>query len=182
MKNCELLLFHSTTKDGLKKIIKDGCLQPGMNGGWCDLEIKRIEREEAKVDKGRLIKEMEDYKEECKDFIFFGTDFHELEHEMPEGCNVILVVCLPKSMVLIPSRKVKRYIPFDEWDDVDGGEFRQVLVRDRIDIEYIVGCLEVIGERERFGNVGDVSFRVLRLDDDKTKVVDDKNIIVYIKS
>ena len=59
---CELLLFHSTTKENMKGIMKDG-LRPGMKGGWCDLWIKMLERESLPKEQFEEEKRgIEDYK------------------------------------------------------------------------------------------------------------------------
>lgn len=159
---CELLLFHSTTKDNLKGIMKEG-IKPGMPGGWCDLEIKRAEREEEKEVREKLLKDMQDYKEECKKNIFLSPDFHSLEGEMPEGSETIIATCLPKEKVFIPSRKLHRYVPFEEWEKISSSleeEYNQVIVKETISPRYIVGCLDVEGKREFGSDIGTTKFKI----------------------
>lgn len=160
---CELLLFHSTTKNNLKGIMKEG-IRPGMPGGWCDLEIKRIERDISSEEKEvteMQIKEMKAYKEECKENIFLSPNFHSLEGEMPEGSDTIIVTCLPKEKVFIPSRKLHRYVPFEEWEDIGSEEkYGQVIVKETISPRYIVGCLDVEGKREIGSNLGATKFKI----------------------
>ncbi len=159
---CELLLFHSTTKENLKGIMKEG-IKPGMRGGWCDLWIKMLEKdislskEEFEMQK----KEMEEYKEECKNVIFLSPDFHALEGEMPEGSETIIILCLPKEMVFIPSKKLHRYVPFEEWEKLSiDEEYLQVIVKETISPKYIVGCLDVEGKREVDSELGATKFNI----------------------
>lgn len=159
---CELLLFHSTTKDNLKGIMKEG-IKPGMPGGWCDLEIKRIEREEEKEVREKLLKDMQDYKEECKKNIFLSPDFHALEEEMPRGSETIIATCLPKEKVFIPSRKLHRYVPFEEWEKIERSleeEYNQVIAKETIPPRYIIGCLDVEGKREWGSDPGVTKFKI----------------------
>jgi hypothetical protein len=120
-----------------------------MAKGWCDLEIKRIERDahlEEKEVTEMQIKKMKAYKEECKENIFLSPDFHQLEEEMPEGSETIMVTCLPKKMVRIPSRKLGRFVPFEEWEDISDStkeKYTQVVVKGTIHPRHIVGCLDV---------------------------------------
>lgn len=158
---CELLLFHSTTKENLKGIMKDG-LRPGMKGGWCDLWIKMLEREELPQEQFEIQKrDIEDYKKECSEVIFLSPNFHDLESEMPEGSETILILCLPKRMVYIPSVKLKRYVLFEEWEELDTDEeYKQVIVKETIHPRYIIGYLDVKNPEERQigGNPGETTF------------------------
>lgn len=163
-KECELLLFHSTTKKNLQGIMKDG-IKPGMKGGWCDQWDKKLEKEipssieELKREKVFI----EEYRKECQEYIFLSTDFHSLEHEMPEESDTILIICLPKKKVIIPSRKLGRYVPFEEWEEISNSvneEYRQVLVKEIISPHYILGCLDVEGEREWGSDPGATRFRI----------------------
>lgn len=162
---CELLLFHSTTKDNLKGIMKEG-IKPGMKGGWCDLWIKKLEEEIPPLPKEQLEEEkrgIEGYKEECKKVIFLSPDFHALEGEMPEGSETIIILCLPKEMVFIPSTKLHRYVPFEEWEKLSiDEEYLQVIVKETISPKYIVGCLDVENPEERYigAPIGDTKFRI----------------------
>ena len=129
---CELLLFHSTTKENLKGIMIEG-LRPGMKGGWCDLWIKMMEKEIPPLSKEELEanrRQMEEYREECKEVIFLSPSFHDLESEMPEGSETILIICLPKKMVYISSTKLHKYVPFEEWEKLDiDEEYKQVIIK-----------------------------------------------------
>lgn len=161
---CELVLFHSTTKENLKGIMKDG-IKPGMKGGWCDLWIKQAEKEIPPLSKEEIEthkREMEEYKEECKENIFVTSDFHHLE-----GSEVILILCLPKKMVFVPSRSLQRLVPFEEWinlgDSVDD-DILQFIVKETIPPYYIIGYLEIENPEKRvpYGNTGGTTFRINR--------------------
>lgn len=156
---CDLLLFHSTTKENLKGIMKEG-IKPGMKGGWCDLWIKRLEID---LENKEMIKGIQEYKEECKHFIFLSPSFHALESEMPKGSDTILVVCIPKEIAYIPSRKLDRYITFEEWETTrdlkEKFEEQQIIVKETILPKYIIACLDVEGEKEWDGQ-GEYRFRI----------------------
>ena len=162
---CELLFFHSTTKENLKGIMIDG-IKPGMKGGLCDLWIKMLEKETPSLSKEELEvqkKDIEEYKKECKDVIFLSPDFHELESEMPIGSETIIILCLPKKMVYIPSVKLHRYVPFEEWEELDiDEEYKQVIVKETISPHYIVGYLHVENpeKRETGAPLGITKFRI----------------------
>lgn len=150
---CELLLFHSTTKENLKGIMKEG-IKPGMKGGWCDLWTR------AYGEEGKESVEM--YRKECQTNIFLSSSFHKLEEEMPEGSETIIAVCLPKRMVNIKD------IPFEKWEkthDPFKEKFEnvaQVAVKEIISPQYIVGCLDVENSEKRYpgSSVGDTKFRI----------------------
>lgn len=160
---CELLLFHSTTKENLKGIMKNG-IKPGKTGGWCDLEMKNIGRdEEDKELREKLVASIQDYKEECNTAIFLSPDFHHLEHEMPEGSETIIIVCIPKEKVLVHSYKLHRYVTFEEWEKMQGSTsepYMEVIVKEAIPPRYIIGCLDIEGKRERFSDPGDTKFKI----------------------
>jgi len=164
-KECELLLFHSTTKKNLQGIMKEG-IRPGMKGGWCDQWDKKLESEHSsKEELEREKKFIDEYRKECQEYIFFSTDFHSLEHEMPEESDIIIIVCLPKKMVIIPSRKLGRYVPFEEWEEIRSSvkeDYRQVLVKEIISPHYIIGCLDVF-EREWLSDLGKTRFRINKM-------------------
>ncbi len=67
-KECELILYHATTKENLKGILREG-IRPGMSGGWCDLAIKQAAEEFGFENNIDSIDGYEAYKQECKENI-----------------------------------------------------------------------------------------------------------------
>src|SRR3990167_5416183 len=108
-----------------------------------DFSQKSLSKEELEREK----KEIDEYKKECKELIFLSSSFHDLEEEMPPGSEIIIILCLPKRMVFIPSKKLKRYVPFEEWEEIQFGleeKYDQVIVKEIISPRYIIGYLDVI--------------------------------------
>ncbi len=162
---CELLLFHSTTKDNLRSIMKEG-IKPGMKGGWCDLWIKQLEKEIPPLTKEELEREkrgIDKYRKECQEYIFLSPDFHALEHETPEGSETIIILCIPKKIAYIPSLKLQRVIPFEEWEQIHdlSKEYNEVLVKETISPRYIIGCLDIdLKERVPYSLMGRTKFKI----------------------
>ncbi len=160
---CELLLFHSTTKDNLKGIMKEG-IKPGMKGGWCDLWIKQLGEDLPKEELEEEKMGIEPYRKECKENIFLSPSFHGLEEEMPEGSETIVVTCLPKEKVFMASRTLPRHIPFEEWEatrnPLEEKFTGQVAVKETIHPKYIVGCLDVEGKKELGTSIGETKFKI----------------------
>jgi hypothetical protein len=158
---CELLLFHSTTKNNLKVIMKEG-IKPGMKGGWCDLMIKKIgtmiEKQEVKKDAAeREISEIEDIRKMCQEDIFMSANIYNLERQMPEGTDTIIAACVPKKDAYIVG------IPFDKWRNTgvtfqDYMDETEITVKGTIPPENIIGCLD-IDERKERGPIFDTKFR-----------------------
>ncbi len=133
---CGTVLFHSTTKENLKKIMKDG-IRPGAGIGWCEL---------GKKAGFTVTEEMED---ECKKNIFMSSSLESLErmHIEPLKMETIAIVCVPQEQIYIDDK------PFKEWD-VDRftklpiakqrlSEIDPIKVGGTVPPENIVGCLDI---------------------------------------
>ena len=152
---CELVLFHSTTKENLKGIMKEG-IKPGMKGGWCDLMIKKLEKmvKEKEIKKETAeeeISEIEDIKKVCQEEIFMSANIHDLERKMPKGSDTIIVTCVPKKNVRVMG------MPFDKWIET-GGTLQEYMIqtevttKDIIPPENIIGCLDIEEKKEKGPN------------------------------
>jgi|GEM_PF-4031901 hypothetical protein len=96
---CGIVLFHSTTKENLKNIMKNG-IRPGVGEGWCKLGKKA----------GLTVtKEMED---ECKENIFMSESLESLERMDLEPLNMetIIIACVPQEKIYVDDK------PFKQWD------------------------------------------------------------------
>lgn len=133
---CGVILFHSTTKENLKKIMKDG-ISPGVGKGWCELGKKA----------GLTVtKDMED---ECKENIFMSGTMESLERMDLEPLNMetIAIVCVPQEKIYIDDK------PFKKWDidrftklpiaEQNLSEIAQIKIKGIIPPENIIGCLDI---------------------------------------
>jgi len=141
---CELILYHATTKENLKGILREG-IRPGMSGGWCDLAIKQAVEELGLEDNIHPeIDEYEIYKQECKENIWLFASLFKFEEEtaMQRAIDTIIILCLPKSKVFIDG------IPLLQWEEnndlYDIYRRGRISVREIIPIENIVGYLNIM--------------------------------------
>ncbi len=133
---CGVILFHSTTKENLKEIMKDG-IRPGPEKGWCKLGKQA----------GLIV--TKDMEKECEENIFLSGSIESLERAdlAPMNIDTIVVVCVPQEKIYVDNRH------FKEWD-VDRftklpiakqrlSEFAEVKIRGSISPENIIGCLDI---------------------------------------
>lgn len=161
-KECELILYHATTKENLKGILREG-IRPGMSGGWCDLAIKQVREDYASEDRtsedeiGLLIEEYEAYKQECKENIWLTSSLFKFEEEtaMPRGIDTIIILCVPKDKIFIDE------IPFSQWekdnDLYDIYKRGSISMRETIPPENIIGCLNIM-EMEEGVSIGNAKY------------------------
>lgn len=99
-KECGLVVYHTTTKENMKKIMKEG-LKPGMKGGWCDIY------EKAELTKGstgkylELVKErVADFKRRCKENISVSGSLDGLEAlfigNQINDIDTVAILCIPQ--------------------------------------------------------------------------------------
>jgi hypothetical protein len=133
---CGVVLFHSTTKENLKKIMKNG-IHPGAGEGWCEL---------GKKSGLAVTKDME---EECKKNIFVSGSIESLErmHLEPLKMETIVIVCVPQEKIYVDDK------PFKKWDmdrftklpieKQNLSEIDRVKIKGIIPPENILGCLDI---------------------------------------
>lgn len=133
---CGAVLFHSTTKENLKKIMKEG-IRPGTGKGWCELGEKA----------GLIV--TKDMKKECEENIFLSGNIERLERQDLEEINIdtIAVVCVPQEKIYIDDKPFKKWdvdrftqVPFAEQKLSEIGEIK---VKGIIPPENIIGCLDI---------------------------------------
>lgn len=154
---CGIIGFHATTKENIKKIMKEG-IKPGMKGGWCDIAARAIGR-----------KLSDDEIEECKNNIFVsGSLDHAIETYYPElpDLDTVVVVCVPQEKAFLytaKARKEKRDEPFEEWDlrrfeemkeeEQFISQYPELRIKDTIPPENIIGCLDIVKEYHKIPNI-----------------------------
>ncbi len=156
-KECELILYHATTKENLKGILREG-IRPGMSGGWCDLAIKQVEEEYISKDEIDLLtEEYEAYKQECKENIWLFSSLFKFEEEtaMPRSIDTIIILCVPKDKVFVDG------IPLSQWEK-DNDLYNiykrgSISTRETIPPENIIGCLNIM-EMEEGVSIGNAKY------------------------
>lgn len=133
---CGTVLFHSTTKENLKKIMKSG-IRPGAGEGWCKL---------GKKAGFTVTRDMED---ECKKNIFMSGSLESLERMglEPLKMETIVIACVPQEKIYIYDK------PFKQWDEdrftkppiaeQNLSQIGPVKVIGIIPPENIIGCIDI---------------------------------------
>jgi hypothetical protein len=131
---CGVVLYHSTTKKNLKKILIEG-IHPSAGEGWCKLGEKA----------GLIV--TEEMKKACEENIFLSGNLETIERNAIEDMKIdtIAIVCVPQEKISVDDK------PFKEWDIYrftqpryqSLSEIGEVKVRGAIPPENIIGCLDI---------------------------------------
>jgi len=99
-KECGLVVFHATTKENMKTIMKEG-LKPGMKGGWCDMfEKTGLTKVSTEKDIEFIKQKAEDFRIKCKENTSVSGSLDGLEalllvNEIND-IDTVAIICIPQ--------------------------------------------------------------------------------------
>jgi hypothetical protein len=147
-KECGIIAFHATTKENMKKIMKEG-LKPGGSGGWIDIAQKASPSDKEHYEMYRSKKE--------RTFLAgnLGDGIESYYPSIP-NLDTVAILCIPQEDIYKQFGRIYEELDeqFKQWDKRRFKEihrsspfisrYPEIRLREKISPENIIGCMDII--------------------------------------